>query len=463
MGAIHLIEVINERYVSDLGGHSLGLGYLMAYARKYGGYSNFRCYKASDKLELKQMPEIIGISSVTQNFAITQKLVRKLRSRSSRTKIILGGPHVSLLALSAPKEADYIVVGEGEQAFLELLDYLSKGKGRVEDIKGIYYKKDGRFIYTGERSYSKDIDYIPYPLRHRDDLKLPKVELYTSRGCPYRCQYCAATRLWNGYRLFSAEYVIGELELLIDKCGAKDISFGDDLFIINGKRLRQIAEMIRERGWHKKVSFSAIGRANLITPEVVSILKSINVVSVGLGLETGSERLLKIMKCGTVSLKQNHVAVRMLKAAGISVEGFFMIGYPGETVEDIDSTLRFIREEKIDNGGTALTEPYPGTELWEIALKRGLVSEDMDWEKFRLDFSTDFREMIILSDVDREILFEKYNEFVKIWISRQLNDRYRILRYIRLTLNWAYIKQLIQKPRKIVSALKTVARAVASQ
>ncbi|MFA6088464.1 MAG: radical SAM protein [Candidatus Woesearchaeota archaeon] len=458
MKQIHLIEAVDPGInVREFELKSFGLGYLVSYAKKYGSYDNFSITTSGPDIKFNnEIPDIIGITSVTQNFEIAKKLIRNIRRRYKKMIIIVGGVHVSALPFSTPKEVDYIVVGEGEQTFLELLDFLIKKKNKIENIKGIYYKKDNEFVFTGPREMIKNLDNIPMPRRSKEEIKQTQhMRLFTSRGCPYRCPYCSASHYWKNIRFNSAEYVLKELELLINKYRAKEISFGDDLFIGNKPRLEAIAKEIIKKGWHKKVAFSVLGRANLIDEKTVKLLKSMNVKVIFLGLESGSPRMLKIMKNSTVTIQQNYEAVQLIKREGIRPEGYFMFGYPGETVKDIDATIDFIKKTNIGNIGFAITMPFPGTKLWDDALKKGIVSENMDWNLFQTDFTQDINHALIISDIDRKILFRKYKEFLEITLRKNLETSTTLAGYLN-RLNFKYITKLLRNPEKIIFGFKVL-------
>jgi radical SAM superfamily enzyme YgiQ (UPF0313 family) len=454
---IHLIEVVDDDSPLQTEHKSLGLGYLAAYAEKYGGYTNITIYQASDKIKFDNMPDVIGISSVTQNFEITKKIVRKIRALSEDVIIILGGIHISLMPLSAPKEADYLVVGEGEATFLELLEHVFKKEKEITDIKGIYYKDGHKFVHTGYRELIKNLDSIPFPIREHGTYL--EGHLLTSRGCPYNCPFCSSSKLWKTVRFHSSDYVIEELKILIEKHHVKNIFFADDLFIAHKPRLHEICNEIIKKGWNKKVSFGMNVRANLITTELTELLKSINTTYVGIGLETGSERMIHIMKAGTASIEKNREAVAILKKTGIKVDGYFMMGYPGETIHDIQKTMDFIRDSDVDMGQTMIAMPYPGTELWEIALKKGVVSENMDWSRFQADFEADVEKTLIVSDIDRKILFKKYLEFKELWLIKNIKQSGSLKGYLK-RIRFEHIALLIREPKKIPYAVSALTKYI---
>lgn len=460
MKKIHLIEITalnpDEADLEQFKLQSLGLGYLASYAEKYGGYKNIKIYRSESEIRFNEVPDIVGISSVTQYFEIAKKLAHNIKKKYKKVIIIMGGVHVSLMPLSAPKDADYLVIGEGEQTFLELLDHITKHEHNIEDIRGLYYKKNNEFVFTGPRELIKNLDIIPFPKRSEQELRnTDSIRLFSSRGCPYHCPFCAASKLWKTLRFHSFEYVIKEVELLIETYHAKEVYFNDDLFVAHKTRLEMIVNEIEKRGWNKKVTFKINCRADMITKQSVQLLKRMNVRHIMLGLESGSPRMLKIMKNSTVTIQQNYKAVRLLKKAKIRVGGFFMIGYPGETIKDIDATINFIKKSDIDEIGVGITTPFPGTDLWYLALKKGVVSENMDWSLFQIDFAQDMNRAPIIADLDRKVLFKKYTEFLRLFLHKNLEESKDVSLYFK-RLSFKYIFKLIKNPKKILFGIEIV-------
>ena len=161
-----------------------------------------------------------------------------------------------------------------------------------------------------------------------------------------------------------------------------------------------------------QVRFAANARANLLTDEVVSLLKEMNVVSVGMGLESGSQRILHYLKGTSISIEDNYNAVKMLKKYKIAANASFVIGSPDETKEEILETLRFIKKSGLDLVDTYVLTPFPGTPIWTYAKEKGLVSDDMDWDKLNVMFATNSEKAIILSQtLSRKQLSSLFTKF----------------------------------------------------
>jgi len=220
--------------------------------------------------------------------------------------------------------------------------------------------------------------------------------LYTARGCPFNCVFCACSRYWGEVRYATAEYVIEEIRELIEN-GVKVIRFSDDNFVANKERLQQIAEMVVSNGFHKQVKFSCWCRSNSVTADAVKNLKAINVVSVKMGLESGCDRTLQYLK-GNVTVKDNWNAIMLLKNAGIQVNGDFIIGAPDETEEEIMLTYEFIKSAPLDLVDINILSPLPGTPIWEYAVERKLITNDMNWGTLNFKFRNNGASSVILSE-----------------------------------------------------------------
>ncbi len=294
--------------------------------------------------------------------------------------------------------------------------FLKKGALAPEDlknIKGIVYREGEAVRFTEPRQAIRDIDSLSFPAR--DLLKIEKhTYMFTSRGCPYKCIFCASTRFWDTVRFFSAGYVVKEVRHLVDNYNVSLISFYDDLFIADRRRLKEIVSLIKKDSSLKKIHFTCNGRANLINDEVVELLKEMNVLSVNLGLESGCERTLQFLK-HQVTLEQNMNAVKTVKKHGLSCNGSFIIGSPRETKAEMLETYNFIKKIPINLTDIYVLTPYPGTPVWDYAKKRGLVSEHMQWSKLDVNFQNNLKDAIILSEVmDREEIVGIFKKFYRL-------------------------------------------------
>jgi radical SAM superfamily enzyme YgiQ (UPF0313 family) len=291
----------------------LGLAYLVGYLRKY--------YKKFEDLEIKIFDENIEKSIIKkiENFnpdligftaTVTQlPRVIEIAKEFPNTPKIIGGPHITTLP-HLPKEINIGVVGEGEITFLTLVkmfhkkNYFTKS---LKNVKGIIFRHKQKEFFTGTRKYIKNLDTIPFPAR--DYLKMKKyikpqmvirgiirrtTHMYTSRGCPYKCVFCSNP--WKGIRFFSPEYVVAEIEEIVNNYNVDAIYFYDDLFCANKERVKKICELIKKKKLHKKIVFSCQLRANLVDEKLIKMLVSANFVQAEFGFESGSDKILRFLK-----------------------------------------------------------------------------------------------------------------------------------------------------------------------
>jgi radical SAM superfamily enzyme YgiQ (UPF0313 family) len=369
-------------------------------------------------------PDIIGITSVSQYYGQAMQLANLVKHYTN-SPVIMGGIHISALPQTLTKDMDVGILGEGEQTIVDLVRRLSsEGKlTNLEEVDGIAYHKDGQVVTTKLGEMIKDLDTLPFPARdilavhpHTDMFKsLPRAteiirahtSMFSSRGCPYKCFFCASSRFWNKVRFFSAEYVVAEIEHLYLQYGVNKISFLDDLFIADKKRLIEIVELLGKRNLLGKIPFICNVRSNLVNDDLCRILKELGVVLVGMGLESGCQSTLDYLK-GNVTIEQHTQALATLRHHGIPVNPSFIIGSPYEERDDIRQTIKFIKDNHIHFFEVYALTPFPGTPVWEYAKGRGLVSEDMDWS--RLDVHNFDSRSVVVSE---KLAFDELDHFYR--------------------------------------------------
>jgi radical SAM superfamily enzyme YgiQ (UPF0313 family) len=420
---------------------NLGVGYLASALRDRFGKSFFE-FKAIDsgiKTAIPEFkPDLVCLTSVTQNYHVVKACAAEAKSHN--LPVIIGGIHISMLPGTLSSDMDVGCIGEGEKTIVDLLSlFISKGRFLKDDlaqIKGIVYHDAQGIVTTPKREQISDLDQVPFPAR--DLLKIDRHSyMFTSRGCPYNCIFCSSTRFWDKLRFFSAEYVVREIEELLEGYNVKIISFFDDLFIGNIPRLRKIVEILEGKDFLRRVKFTCSARANLINEEVAALLKRMRVFSVGMGLESGSNETLKYLKGNNISVEDNKRAVALLSKYKIAANASFVIGSPRETREEIVKTYLFVKNNPLRLFDTYVLTPFPGTGVWEYAKGKGLVSDDMDWKKLNINFGVNSKDAVILSEVlSRE-------EIVKIF------RKFQILRFFKNARNVWFTPQIFDLPKII--------------
>ena len=187
--------------------------------------------------------------------------------------------------------------------------------------------------------------------------------------------------------MFSPEYIVAEIQQLVEHDGVDNICIYDDIFPLSVKRIRDITSGLRERGLLGKVDFQCAIRANLVNARTIHHLKVLGVKEMGLGLESGSNKSLYYLKGKNIDVEDNAKAVRIIREHGISAHVSFILGSPHETMAEAMMTYRFVKQNHILSFDLYLLTPFPGTPVWDYALLRGLVSDDMDWSSLDVEYS----------------------------------------------------------------------------
>ncbi len=330
-------------------------------------------------------PELVGISAFT-TFAASAFHMASLSKRTApRCPVVLGGPHATVKAdeaLAVCPDIDFAVRGEGEETLLELIDALGRREPAFGAIRGLSYRSQGKAVQNPPRERCADIDRLPFPERglllnenkySSEDMGL----IMTSRGCPYSCTYCATDTKRVGYR--SADNVIAEIRAVKERYGTTQFTFKDDSFTVSRKRVVELCDkMIRRK---LRVRWECNTRVNLIDGELLRLMKRAGCNFIKVGIESGSERVLKEMNKG-ITLDQIRRAAVLLRRSGIHWTGYFLMGVPGETREDVERTVAFLDEVRPDLALIGVYEPFPGTAMFTDGIKRNLVRPDMSKDDF---------------------------------------------------------------------------------
>ena len=422
---ILLINAINPRVEVENRYPGLGLAYLVSSARKALPEANIE-FRISARDIIKTIndyrPDLVGITSVSQNFTIARRYADFCASLG--IPVIMGGIHVSSLPECLPASATAGCRQEGESTFVELIKAFLDDKfntGALAHIPGISFWESGHLRHNEDRPAVDDLDQLPMPARDLLNIR-SHAYMFTSRGCPYRCTFCASSRFWSKLRFFSAEYVVNEIASLIRDHGVSMISFFDDLFVADRPRLEEMIRILDRRKLLGKVRYTCSCRSNVVDDELARLLAKMGVVSVGMGLESGDDEILRFLKGKSAGVTENIRAINILKKAKIAVNGSFVIGSPYETREQAMRTYDFIRQSRLDLFDIYLLTPYPGTPIWDYATNRNLVSNDMtDWSCLDVNIYRFPEKAIILSEVlERKEVIKLYKKFRRLRFRRNL-------------------------------------------
>jgi len=402
---ILLIEAIYNSIPGENNHPPLGLAYIASSLRKqFGKAIEIKIIRDNLANEIKKFqPDVVGISSVSKNYNIA-KAHAKIAKRFN-LPVIIGGVHISFLPQTLTPDMDFAVIGEGEKTIVNVIGMLILGeKSALSKIKGIAYWQNGKVVVNKPRPFISPIDSIPYPAR--DLLVVDKhTSMITSRGCPYKCAFCS-TSVYTGHRIrcASAEYVADEIESIYKEYKVEFITIYDDLFAIKTDRVMRIVELLEAKNILGKIKFALNTRCDFITDELARLFRQMNVHAVGLGVESGCQQTLDYLKSGGITVGDNANAVRILKKHGIIPQCNFIIGSPYEDREAVEQTLKFIKDNGVHFYDINVLTPFPGTPIWDYAVSRGLVSDDMDWG--RLFFNAKYNPVVLSEKISRDEIFE---------------------------------------------------------
>ncbi len=326
--------------------------------------------------------DIIGTSAFisTQNAALS---VLRLAKEVKSCKTVIGGPHPTALPGEMLKRGfvDFVVRGEGEETFLELVDSIRNDRP-LGNVMGVSYRKNGKVHSNPDRPLIKNLDEMPFPAYHllpMDKYRLsthhaighgrrinlrPFFIMFTSRGCPYRCTFCASHLTWKRrVRFRSPENVIEEIDFLVKNYNIRNIDFYDDTFTLDKRRTHRILDMIIERGYG--IDFSCLSRVDAIDDAILSKMRRSGFFNIRYGIESGSPRMLRMMR-KDIDLEKARRAIRLTQKNGMSANVFFIFGHPGETRETAMQTVDFALDAGPDFALFYNALPLPGTEMAEM-------------------------------------------------------------------------------------------------
>jgi anaerobic magnesium-protoporphyrin IX monomethyl ester cyclase len=354
------------------------------------------------------VPDVVGISALTFESDAILWIAESVKRVNPDTPVILGGPHATAYperAIAIPG-IDYVVVGEGEIVAGELIERL-RCRLDISEVKGIVFKRGAEIISTGRADFIADLDNLPMPAydliaidEYGKYQRMSRsgsgrfMSIFTSRGCPYHCIYCH-NMFGKTFRFLSAENTFLRVKHLYDKYEIRDYEILDDIFNLDRDRLIDFCNRIIDSGMKVSFTFPNGIRGDILDEEQLIKLKQAGTVHIAFAIETGSARLQKVIK-KNINLEKIKKNIEIAHSLKIHPHGFFMIGFPGETIEEMNMTVDFMLSSKLHSMGLFVAMPFAGTELGAIAKELGKVPVN--------DFSTHFfsKNFINLTNVSSE-------------------------------------------------------------
>ena len=333
--------------------------------------------------------DIIGITSTTPEIENVAIIARSIRQRFPETKIIMGGVHPTIFHQDLVLEGicDMVVRGEGEKAIL-----LIASKTPMQDIPNLTWRDaEGKVIVNTQKAQYVHLDDLPMPSyrklpmhRYRSAIgaakRSPSIGMITSRGCPGKCTFCYSGMFGEKIRYLSAENIYQQIVYLQKTYGIREISFYDDTFTSNLKRVDELCQLIISN--RLEISWSCFARVDTVNFKILQLMKAAGCHQIMYGFETTDEKILKAVN-KKVKLSQYENVISWTREAKIDIRGAFMLGNPEETQSSMEATIAYAKKIDIQFAIFNITTPFPGTELFNWAEKTGHLQHKR-WSEYDL-------------------------------------------------------------------------------
>ena len=320
-------------------------------------------------------PNLVGITVNSILHYNAMRIANLIKDYAQSTKIVIGGPHLTIYPVESVAQPyiDFGVVGEGEYTLIELIKAL-EGDNDFSAVAGLVWKKDGEVVVNPARKFSKSLDELPMPDHSLFDLKQHRIPfdevsptgvIISSRGCPYKCRFCSQN--YPYYRMRSAEIVVEEMFHYRDM-GYKAVTFYDDIFNVSNQRILRICSLLKERGFDLPWSFR--GRIDCFNESQAKAASEAGCYRIYFGVESGCNDTLEKMN-KKITVEQSRQAFSLTKKYGIATVAYFIVGFPGESIEQAKKTVRFAFELNPDYVVFQTLVPAPGSEIYDQAVAEG--------------------------------------------------------------------------------------------
>jgi anaerobic magnesium-protoporphyrin IX monomethyl ester cyclase len=368
----------------------LGLSYVAGALEKAGFQvqmlDNYLQKKPIEEVKayVKQLnPELVGITCSSATYHKCVETAAAIKEVLPNCKVVAGGWHPSYMpdSMLQHPEIDYVIMGEGERAMVELATFVTKGEKTIVlgAIAGLGYKRGGK-VFKNATKFIENMDEIPFPARHllpmeqyerkMEFLDVEPVDIMSIiRGCPFSCAFCETRKMWGpACRFFSPKRVVDEVKYMVDKFGSKGIYFINDNFTIRKKETVQLCDLLKKE--NLDLQWICDTRADMLSSELLVKMREAGCKTIWFGVESGVPRILeKINK--HISLEQVESAFKLCRKEGIQVAASFMLGIPGETLADMETTFKFAQKLNPDLCQFNVFIAYPDSLLYEEILQSG--------------------------------------------------------------------------------------------
>lgn len=343
-------------------------------------------------------PHVVVLETTTHAVSSDLVLAAKIKSILPKVKVVMTGPHATVFAndiLNRNSVIDFAALGEYEFTVAELMNKLANGVD-LSDIKGLLRRENNEIRGNSERGFIPDINLLPrpafdlFPCNDKPDLAIytdgictyrPAVTLHSSRGCPFKCDFCLWNQVMYGngkYRMFEPKRVVDEMEHVIKDFDAREIYFDDDDFCVNKKHVIEICDEIISR--RLAIKWSCMGDAMSTDEEMIKAMSAAGCIFMKFGVESGNEDILKNIGKPLKPDKAIETS-KLCRKYGIRTHATFTFGLDGETIETMKDTLRLANRIKFDYAQASITTPFPGTRYYSKLVEKGFL-KDLEWDRF---------------------------------------------------------------------------------
>jgi anaerobic magnesium-protoporphyrin IX monomethyl ester cyclase len=401
-------------------------------------------------------PDVVGLTAFTVEIEAALQCARAAKQWNPAVITVIGGPHAS----NAPEmvlrddHVDYIFQGEAEIGFPLFIDQLRAGHVQPESVPGLGFKRGapGQLSFTvNPPQFVQDLDQIPFPDHELMQVeryprlylarRTPSIPIFTSRGCPYFCTFCAGHRIsGRQFRTRSAANIMAEIDLLRERYGVREIQIWDDIFTLDRERVLAFCDMVIARRWDLNWWCPNGVRLETLDYEMLKKMKASGCYAIVLGIEAGAERIQKLMK-KNLNFRKLREVTAMAKQLGIRTQGFFILGYPGETRAEILQTIALAVSLPLDRASFSMFQPLFGSEIYADLERQGALPT--------LDFSTIEYSKPTMVSGDIGSLKELKNLQRRALLRFYLRPRV-FARFVWENLSWHQLKSIQQLVKKYV-------------
>lgn len=397
------VLLVKPNNVSDHIQPSLGLGYLATSIRKNNEVAILDCIKENigiknfGTLVKGHKPSVVGFQCYTFDLKFVREALSVIKNINKDIITVVGGPHSSALPVETMeyfgKSLDFAFQGESEKSFSQFIEYLNGVDINLSDIPGLIWRENG-IIRSNERFFENNLDSLGLPswdLIHPETYpesqhgafykKFPIAPIMLTRGCPYQCTFCSG-KLVSGEKLRkrSIASIIGEINMLYRDYGIREFHIIDDNFTMDKTYaktfLRELIKQSLDISWATPNGL----RVDALDDELLILMKKSGLYLISLGIESGSDKILDLMK-KNLSVKKTREIVRLISSYGFDIAGFFIFGFPGETKQDILDSIKLSLELDLIRANFFTYLPFPGTESYHYLEKNNELN-NVDWERF---------------------------------------------------------------------------------